>query len=119
MILWLDHLIFGDGLGLRSPLHDNRFYWLADERTGHREIYTFSGGLGAQLHSIQWRHPKPGEERHLFGRNFVIFNTTRRWGRVYCSWALVGLSSMRLDDTHKCIRELKEKIGEPWHISSS
>src|SRR3546814_6094408 len=63
MILPLDHLIFGNGHGMKSPYFDNRFYWLSGE------LYTWIGGLGAQLRSIQWRHPKPGEVRHLCRRS--------------------------------------------------
>lgn len=85
MILWLDHLIFGNGYGLASPHCNQRFYWLNDQ------LYTFSPGLGAQFQSFQWRHPKPGERRQLAGHEVVAFNSSRMWCRVRVSWALTGL----------------------------
>lgn len=105
MIVWLDHLIFGNGYGLGSPYFDMRFYWLSGE------FYTFSGGLGAQLHSFQWTHPRAGERRRLSGREFVVFQSSRRWCRVTVSWALTRLSP-DLDTAHKQIRELKNDLGE-------
>ncbi len=53
----LDHQIFGNVHGMKSPYWDNRFYWL------NGRLYTWIGGLGAQLQSQQWFHPKPGETR--------------------------------------------------------
>lgn len=104
MILWLDHLIFGNGRGLATPYFDGRFYWLSGE------LYTFMHGHGAQLHSIQWTHPKPGERRRLCGREFVAFNSTRRWGRVMVAWAMVGLPR-DIDAANAAIRELKQDLG--------
>jgi hypothetical protein len=83
MIIALDHFIFGNGHGLKSPHFDSAFYWLKGE------FYTFSGGFGAQLHSFQWTHPKPGERRTLLGREFVVFQSYRRFLRVRVSWAMV------------------------------
>ena len=73
MIVWLDHLIFGNGHGLKSPWCDSRFYWLSGE------FYTWSGWFGAQLQSFQWRHPKPGEERVLNKRTYRPFHSYRQW----------------------------------------
>lgn len=78
MILWLDHLIFGNGYGLRSPYFDNRYYWLSGQ------LYTWSGWLGAQLQSFQWFHPKPGEERRLGGGSTSRFVVCGR-GCVFAS----------------------------------
>lgn len=86
MIVWLDHRIFGNGRGLKSPHFDDVFYWLSGD------IYTWVGGLGAQLSSIQWRQPELREERILCGRKFVPFTSYRRWGRVMVSWACTELS---------------------------
>lgn len=119
MIFWLDHKIFGNGYGLATPYFDGRFYWLSGE------IYTFSGGLGAQLTSFQWRHPKPGERRCLAGRQFVPFQSNRYvWWlfrrslfaiplpvcRVCVSWAAVNLPE-NLDKANEFIRHLEKDIG--------
>lgn len=103
-ILSLDHLIFGNGHGLSSPYFDNRFYWL------NGELYTFSSGLGAQLKSVQWRHPKPGERRRICGQTFRPFHSYRRWGRVMVSWAWIEMPT-GLDDAHAALRELQEHLG--------
>jgi len=88
MIIWLDHLIFGNGHGLKTPYFDDKFYWLKDAKTGKSEFYQFSGGYGAQLTSFQWRHPRPGERRRLRGVDFTAFQSSRQWCRVRVSWAL-------------------------------
>lgn len=105
MILWLDHMIFGNGFGLRSPHCDNRFYWLSGE------LYTFMHGFGAQLHSIQWSHPKPGERRRLCNREFVVFQSSRSWFRVMVSWAMVDLPR-DIDSANAAIRQLKSELGD-------
>lgn len=71
MIVWLDHLIFGNGYGLKSPYWDDNYYWLSGE------LYTWCGWYGAQLSSFQWRHPKAGERRKLLGREFRALHSTR------------------------------------------
>lgn len=70
MIPWLDFKIFGSGHGMAVPYFDGRFYWLVDtygrERNGRNgEFYKYSAGLGAQLNSYQWTHPRAGERRRL------------------------------------------------------
>lgn len=102
-MLWLDHLIFGNGYGLRSPYFDNRFYWLSGR------LYTWIGGLGAQLHSQQWFHPKPGETRRLAGRDYRPFNSHRRGLRVQVSWAT--RLPENLDDAHRALREIASSLG--------
>jgi hypothetical protein len=104
MILWLDHRIFGNGWGLKSPFWDNRFYWLKGE------LYTFMGGFGAQLHSIQWRHPKAGERRRLIGREFVVLHSNRRWGRVIVAWAMVAMPR-DIDAANAAIRLLERDLN--------
>lgn len=104
MILWLDHLIFGNGYGMRTPFWDCPFYWL------NGELYTASSGLGAQLHSIQWRHPKPQERRLLCGREFKPFISTRRWLRVQVSWAMVGLPK-DINDANATIRQFRTELA--------
>lgn len=103
MMIWLDHKIFGSGRGLRTPYWDGAFYWLSGE------LYTFSPGLGAQLHSIQWTHPKAGERRYLCGRWFRPLHSQRQWGRVKISWAMEGLKG-DLDSVHAEIRRLKSDL---------
>src|SRR3546814_19781892 len=100
MILPLDHLIFGNGHGMKSPYFDNRFYWLSGE------LYTWIGGLGAQLRSIQWRHPKPGEVRHLCRRDFRPFSSARHYGRVEVTWAMSLPKD--LDEANEEVRRLAE-----------
>lgn len=88
----LDWWIFGNGWGMKSPYCDDTFYWLVDTSCGRRKgrgaFYRGSFGYGAQLQSIQWTHPKPGEQRILCGRRFRPFRSTRKWGRVEVSWAM-------------------------------
>ncbi|AEI71065.1 hypothetical protein [EBPR siphovirus 2] len=92
-MLWLDHLIFGNGYGLGSPYFDNKFYWLVDTNFDRRHkygrLYTLIGGHGAQLSSREWTHPKPGTRRRLLGREFQAFSSTRKGPRVDVSWAIV------------------------------
>lgn len=103
MIIKIDHLIFGNGYGIKSPHYDNVFYWLSGE------LYTFSYGFGAQLHSCQWTHPKPGERRTLIGREFVAFNSYRRRARVHVSWSMTRMPS-DIDGMHAAIRNLKADL---------
>jgi len=105
-MLWLDHKIFGNGRGMASPYFDARFYWLSGE------LYTFMAGFGAQLHSYQWRHPKPGETRRLCGRDFRPFSSSRRWGRVEVAWA-TNLPS-GIDAANAALRELERDLGRPY-----
>ena len=103
MILKLDHLIFGNGFGLKSPFFDNVFYLLSGD------LYTFSYGLGAQLTSIQWTHPKPGERRTLAEREFVVAYSSRSWLRVRVEWTMVGMPN-DLDGMHSKIQELQDYL---------
>ena len=100
---WLDHLIFGNGFGLRSPFHDNRFYWLSGD------LYTFSSGLGAQLTSFQWTHPNAGERRRLCGRIFHPVHSSRRWFRVRVAWNMTDMPK-ELDEMQNAIRQLKHDL---------
>lgn len=104
MVLWLDHAIFGNGHGIRSPHWDNVFYWLSGE------LYTFFPGLGAQLTSWQWFKPAPGERRKLAGRDYVIWSAHRRWFRVECKWALARLPH-DLNEANALLREVKSELG--------
>ena len=120
MMLWLDHLIFGSGYGLCSPYFDDTFYWLVDTSNGRKggkgRLYTYCGGFGAQLRSIEWRAPKPGTRRQLAGVTFTVFSTSRRGPRVDVAW------SMRLPDNidlaNAKLREFRERLGgylnDPW-----
>lgn len=115
MSFWIDHKIFGDGHGLKSPYFDNRFYWLVDtsrySRSARRgALYTFMYGFGAQLHSRQWLHPKPGERRTLIGREFVAFSSSRRWLRVEVAWAMTSMPR-DIDGQHRAIRALAADLN--------
>lgn len=110
MIVWLDHLIFGNGYGLASPYFNTVLYWLVDKSHPKKkgQLYTWSGGLGAQLNSFQWLHPKPGEYRIICGREYRPFNSTRRWIRVQVSWATpIGTT---IDEHHYHLRKIKEDL---------
>lgn len=107
--MWLDFLIFGSGRGLSAPALDQSFYWLVDSHKGHGRIYTWIGGLGAQLTCFQWRHPRAGETRYLCGRNFTPFHSERCWGRVRCAWA-TNLPD-DLDKAHAILRDMETKLG--------
>jgi hypothetical protein len=111
MIVWLDHLIFGNGYGLASPGLDTRFYWLVDKRTGKGDLYNLiAGGLGAQLRSRQWRHPRAGEERELCGRTFVPYGSVRSGPRVEVSWSWRALPH-ELEKANLALAELAREIG--------
>jgi hypothetical protein len=103
MIVWLDFLIFGRGYGLAQPRFDGRFYWLSGQ------FYTFIGGLGAQLQSFQWRHPRPGESRRLAGRDYRPFNSRRQGLRVSVSWATRLPSD--LNEANAEIRKIETELG--------
>lgn len=105
MILAIDHRIFGNGYGMASPHCDARFYWLSGE------MYSFTPGFGAQLMSIQWTHPKAGEERILAGRKFRPLHSRRRWCRVVVSWAMVGLPH-DIDAVNAELRKLENDLGK-------
>lgn len=100
----LDHRIFGNGYGFRSPYFDNVFYWLDGE------LYTFMAGLGAQLHSVQWRRPLAGEKRVLGGEPFRPLHSHRRWGRVMVAWAWQRLPQP-LDEAHRALEWLQGHLG--------
>lgn len=104
MIMWLDHRIFGNGHGIRSPHWDNTFYWLSGE------LYTWFPGLGAQLTSWQWKRPRAGERRTLAGRDYVIWRADRRWGRVECKWALARLPA-DLNGANALLRSIPAELG--------
>lgn len=106
MIVWLDHLIFGNGRGFGSPYFDQRFYWLRGE------FYTWIGGFGAQLQSVQWTHPKPGERRRIAGDDYTPFCSARRWGRVRVSWSTRLPSD--INAARAKLTEIKAKLGDHW-----
>lgn len=115
MLLWLDHKIFGNGWGLKSPYFDNKFYWLVDTKRGRDKesgtLYTFSHGHGAQLHSFQWLHPNAGEERVLAGYRFRPLHSHRRWLRVDVAWSVQTLPD-DIDEANAYLREMERNLGE-------
>ena len=115
MALLLDHIIFGNGRGMSSPYHDNRFYWLVDtnreERSGRNgRLYTFLHGFGAQLISREWFAPREGEIRELAGRRFKVFHHTRKRLRVEIAWAMIDLPR-DIDAAHSAIDALEKDLG--------
>lgn len=117
MIIWLDHLIFGNGFGLKSPYFDDQFYWLKGE------LYTWSGWFGAQLQSFQWRHPKAGERRELLGREFRALHSERMflwvWRRYIFGFPLpiarvrVAWSTSLpkpLDEANAALRQMQQEL---------
>lgn len=103
MIVWLDHLIFGNGHGLKSPYFDDRYYWL------NGQFYTWSGWLGSQLQSFQWTHPRGGEVRKLAGRDYRVFQSVRRGLRVRVTWATRLPDN--LDAANALLRKIQLELG--------
>ncbi|MGV0879453.1 hypothetical protein V6767_20165 [Martelella sp. FLE1502] len=109
---------FGNGYGMGAPYHDQKFYWLVDTALGretgyrHGRFYTFSGGLGAQLNSFEWRCPKPGTRRFLGGKEFAVFSASRgRYGLMWdVAWAMVSLPR-DVDGANAAIRQFGESLG--------
>lgn len=119
MALVLDHAVFGNGYGMASPFFDATYYWLVDTLRQNRDgqngrLYSWIGGLGAQLRSFEWFTPKPGTRRRLAGREFVVFNTHRRWCRVDVSWALVDMPK-GLNEQNAEIAAFKKSLGSPFN----
>lgn len=113
MLSRLDLWLFGNGRGLAQPYFDGRFFWLVDtaqdRANGQGRLYTFTGGLGAQLRSFEWRMPLPGERRRLAGEWFTVFGALRRGPRVDVAWAMHLPDG--LDAAHAKIRALEHRIG--------
>lgn len=99
----------GDGYGLASPHFDDQFFWLHDMSGGQRgpgAWYTWMGGLGAQLTSWEFRAPKAGTTRKLFGHTFRVFqNPVRRFLTVRISWA-----TDLVPDNMERVREIKSEL---------
>lgn len=91
-------LFMGNGWGLGQPFWDGPWYWLHDQMMWREERrrsawYQISGGLGAQLHSIEFTKPRAGEEREVFGYRIRVFSTgsQRRGLIVETSWRFTDL----------------------------
>lgn len=104
-MLWLDHLLFGNGHGLKSPYFDSVFYWLSGR------LYTFHGWYGAQLQSFEWRIPRPGTRRRLLNREFVVFQARRKWLRVRVSWAWVDLPKPS-DEANIALNDMRRELSQ-------
>ena len=112
--LWLDMLSFGDGHGMAAPYAEQNFYWMSGR------MYRASPGLGAQLYSTQWTHPKAGERCWLRGYEFVVFRSSRspRFPfRVEVAWSLIdkpgvtiaGLLADLAKSPSMCVRSGRER----------
>lgn len=108
MINRLDFWLFGNGHGMAAPYSSQGFYWLVDTLSGRGRMYTWIGGLGAQLQSFEWLTPKPGTCRRIKGRDFRPFNARRNGLRVRVSWATSLPHD--LDEQHAAIRSLKADL---------
>jgi hypothetical protein len=112
----LDLATFGSGYGYSAPFSDQRFFWLVDTKDAERaprngRFYTFNAWLGAQLHSTQWTHPRAGERRRLSGRDYVVYQSHRRWLRVMVAWRLVELDRCRtLDDKNSLLAVVEKEL---------
>lgn len=120
MILALDHLIFGSGYGLASPFFDATYHWLVDTSVGERNgrngrLYNFTGGLGAQLHSIEWFAPPAGTRRILAGREFKVFQASRRGLRVDVAWAMTRMPQ-DLDAANAEITEFRQRLDNSYQF---
>lgn len=115
MKTWLTFKLFGDGRGLKSPWHDDKFYWLVDtkdkERAGKNgNFYRWFGGFGAQLTSTEWFAPKAGTRRRLFNHDFVVFQTSRKFLLVEVSWALCQHDGINVEQLNKLHNRLDASV---------
>lgn len=101
----LDFKIFGNGHGFAAPYFNQPFYWLSGE------FYTFMHGHGAQLHSAQWKMPRPDEERVICGVKFRPFNVCRSWGRVKIAWATKLPAD--IDSANEWLRQFARHLQSP------
>lgn len=88
-------------------MHDKTFYRI-DGR-----LYTFLGGYGAQLFSIELNDIPLGTPRVIANRMFGVFSTERlsRWStRHRISWSLVIDDSVDLDAHRKAIDSLQKYL---------
>lgn len=115
-MFWLDWKLFGNGHGMAQPYFDGAFYWLTDMNLGRSRngrngrFYRFGGGFGAQLFSTEWRTPKPGTRRRLFGRDFVVHSARRKWLRVDVAWT--AAPAVR---DHSALNDLREQLVRWGH----
>lgn len=115
-MLALDHLLFGNGHGMKSPHCDDVFFWLVDTTRGRKgsagRLYTHFGGFGAQLTSYEWRMPQPGEKRRLAGETFRVFQARRNGPRVRVDWAWTRLPR-DINRANAALAKLKARLSEP------
>lgn len=105
MIRPIDFWLFGNGFGFGAPNSDQAFYWLSGA------FYTWIGGHGAQLQSVQWCHPRPGEERIICGVRFRPFSSRRSGPRVLVSWATTLPHD--LNEANAWLRQFKRHLSSP------
>lgn len=102
---------FGNGYGLAAPYFEGEYHWLVDGSQEKRRgaWYHWLGGFGAQLHSFEFRAPRAGEKRELFGHTFHIFQPPERRGlTVRTAWA----TDDPLAKTAEGLRELHQQLRD-------
>jgi len=127
--MWLAMKLFGNGNGMAAPHCDGRFFWLVDasiERSHKSEgrFYQFSGWLGAQLASYEWRAPNAGTRRRLAGMEFTVFQISRGWIRdpfglginIFplmwrVSWSVSALPK-DINAANAFLRDMEKRLGE-------
>jgi hypothetical protein len=102
----IDFRIFGNGYGFAAPYFDQPFYWLSGD------FYTFMHGFGAQLHSVQWTHPRAGERRNICGVEFRPLHSHRRWGRVMVAWSTKLPQGM--DQANEWLGQFERHLRSPY-----
>ena len=73
------------------------------------KLYSWIGGLGAQLESTEWFRVSAGTERELLGETFRVFRTDREGMKYRTTWSLVNLPQ-NIDKAHEKLRWLKDQL---------
>ena len=82
--------------------------------------YRWSGWLGCQLESLEWRRPPAGTTRMLYFDNgkppveVTVFSTKRLglFRRCRCTWAVSKIGSY--DERSERINELRDALRGLW-----
>jgi hypothetical protein len=105
--LWLDFLIFGNGFGIGAPAFPQTFTWYEGR------FYSWIGGFGAQLQSFEWRCPPAGTRRRIAGRDYRVFNASRRWLRCRVAWELCRFPH-DINEANALLPVLKRELQEAY-----